>query len=176
MSTSKQEAGRMGGKKSAIISKNLKFERINEYNKNPNLCGYCKLPLPYEKRHNKFHDRICAATLNGSLFPRRKKKIKEVKISRAEILMKRFEIGDISERFTLKKVLIQLHGRKCSICNNTHWMNVEIPIEVDHIDGNAGNNMPSNLRLLCPNCHAQTPTAKGKNKGNGRKLRGLRLN
>ena len=30
------------------------------------------------------------------------------------------------------------------------------------------NNKLENLRLLCPNCHAQTPTYKAKNKGNGR--------
>jgi 5-methylcytosine-specific restriction endonuclease McrA len=54
-------------------------------------------------------------------------------------------------------------------------MDQEIPLELDHVDGNAGNNQIENLRVLCPNCHAQTPTAKGKNRGNGRKTRGLRL-
>jgi len=27
------------------------------------------------------------------------------------------------------------------------------------------------MRLLCPNCHAQTPTYKSKNRGNGRAYR-----
>jgi predicted HNH restriction endonuclease len=39
---------------------------------------------------------------------------------------------------------------------------------LEHIDGNAYNNSESNLSLLCPNCHSQTPTYKAKNKGNGR--------
>lgn len=36
---------------------------------------------------------------------------------------------------------------------------------MDHIDGNTENNDKSNLRLLCCNCHALTPTYKGKNIG-----------
>jgi len=36
-------------------------------------------------------------------------------------------------------------------------------LDLDHIDGNRENNLDENLRLLCPTCHAQTPTYKGKN-------------
>ena len=31
-----------------------------------------------------------------------------------------------------------------------------IPLHVDHIDGNAGNTTPKNVRLICPNCHSLT--------------------
>lgn len=44
-------------------------------------------------------------------------------------------------------------------------MQLPIPIELDHIDGNPENNKSDNLRLICPNCHAQTPTYKGRNIG-----------
>ncbi len=37
-------------------------------------------------------------------------------------------------------------------------------LEVDHVDGNPDNHLPTNLRLLCPNCHSQTPTFRKKNK------------
>jgi hypothetical protein len=45
-------------------------------------------------------------------------------------------------------------------------------VEVEHIDGNWRNNLPENLTLLCPNCHALTPTFRGLNRGHGRPGRG----
>ena len=56
----------------------------------------------------------------------------------------------------------------CSECGITEWNGKPIVLEVDHIDGHHYNNNISNLRLLCPNCHSQTPTYKSKNNGNGR--------
>lgn len=47
---------------------------------------------------------------------------------------------------------------------NGTWMGKKISLELDHIDGNNKNNLISNLRYLCPNCHALTPTYRGKNK------------
>jgi hypothetical protein len=63
-----------------------------------------------------------------------------------------------------KRFLIQERGHGCEICSYATWCNKPIPIELDHIDGNADNNVRENLRLICPNCHAQTDTYKSKNK------------
>jgi hypothetical protein len=52
---------------------------------------------------------------------------------------------------------------KCSSCGGTAWMGHPMPLEIDHIDGVNDNNVKENLRLLCPNCHALTPTYRGKN-------------
>jgi hypothetical protein len=38
-------------------------------------------------------------------------------------------------------------------------------LQLDHIDGDSDNNYPKNLRLLCPNCHAQTENFGSKGKG-----------
>lgn len=53
--------------------------------------------------------------------------------------------------------------RECEICKITHWNNQLAPLELDHIDGNPYNHKLNNLRILCPNCHAQTPTYRGRN-------------
>lgn len=81
--------------------------------------------------------------------------------------------GKMVSRGHMKEHLVDICGWKCVQCKNTEWLGEPIPLELDHIDGNAGNNKPENLRLLCPNCHAKTPTHKAKNKGNGRGSRGL---
>jgi 5-methylcytosine-specific restriction endonuclease McrA len=65
-----------------------------------------------------------------------------------------------------KKRLIKEFGHRCWKCGNTEWMKAPIPLQLDHIDGNSDNNSRENLQLLCPNCHAQTETFGGKNKGN----------
>ena len=66
---------------------------------------------------------------------------------------------------TRKKILIEECGTQCQVCKLKEWMGKEIPIQLDHVDGNPDNNARENLRLLCPNCHAQTETFTGKNKG-----------
>lgn len=60
----------------------------------------------------------------------------------------------------------------CSCCNGERWLDGPIPLELDHIDGNSSNNVLSNLRLLCPNCHALTATYRGKNQRRACKLVG----
>ena len=70
-----------------------------------------------------------------------------------------------------RRYLLQKHGHKCAICGRTTWNKEPIPLELDHKNGDSTNGKISNLRLICPNCHAQTPTYKGRNKGNGRHYR-----
>jgi len=53
---------------------------------------------------------------------------------------------------------------KCYKCNLSSWNNQPIPLELEHIDGDHLNNSLANLTILCPNCHAQTSTYRGKNK------------
>jgi len=52
---------------------------------------------------------------------------------------------------------------QCVLCKKTKWNGLKIPLELDNIDGNRFNHNLQNLRLLCPNCHAQTETYRGKN-------------
>ena len=66
---------------------------------------------------------------------------------------------------TRKRCLIEERGHQCEVCQNTTWQEQPIPLEMDHIDGNPENSQKENLRLICPNCHAQTDTYRGKNVG-----------
>lgn len=48
---------------------------------------------------------------------------------------------------------------KCKECGLApFWNGKPLRLQVDHEDGNFLNNEPKNVRFLCPNCHAQTPT------------------
>lgn len=69
-----------------------------------------------------------------------------------------------SHRLRLRLLKEGVFKHKCYGCNRKNWLGSPIPLELEHIDGNSKNNKISNLTLLCPNCHALTPTYRGKNK------------
>lgn len=69
----------------------------------------------------------------------------------------------------IRKYLFEKYDNKCSKCG---WSEINpftntIPLEIEHIDGDATNNKEENLTLLCPNCHSLTKTYRGANKGHG---------
>jgi 5-methylcytosine-specific restriction endonuclease McrA len=53
----------------------------------------------------------------------------------------------------------------CAICGLTYWMQQDIPLELDHKNGDHNDNRKENLQLICPNCHAQTDTYRVKKEG-----------
>jgi len=67
----------------------------------------------------------------------------------------------------LKKKLIE-EGYIEDVCvgcgNKGEWNGKPITLELDHIDGDRYNNELINLRVMCPNCHSQTPTFRGRGK------------
>ena len=40
-------------------------KRLNNYNNNPKLCAYCKQPLSYKLRNNKYCDHTCSASFTN---------------------------------------------------------------------------------------------------------------
>jgi hypothetical protein len=71
------------------------------------------------------------------------------------------------QTFKLKQRLVKENYFKneCSICGISEWNGELLPLELDHVDGDSTNHTIQNLRILCPNCHSQTETFRGKNKG-----------
>lgn len=92
--------------------------------------------------------------------------------------LKGLETGNIGLRTRtlshhLRRYILQKYQNKCSKCgwNQRHPTTGIVPLEVNHIDGNAENNKEENLELLCPNCHSLTPNFRNLNKGKGRSWR-----
>ena len=139
---------------------------------NKKKCRFCARPISFKQRRNDFCDHSCAIRFHkpsGRLrrwfcidcdakVPTRSRRCSTCRAARRSL---EFAQTD-SFRRTL---LIEARGRRCEVCLNTIWCGQPVPLELDHIDGNSDHNTAENLRLLCPNCHAQTPTYKNKNRG-----------
>jgi len=88
------------------------------------------------------------------------KKIGVGKLSASEYAKRHYVSA---HKLKLRLIAEGLKNHHCEICNITEWMGKKTPIELDHIDGNHYNNELMNLRIVCPNCHAQQDTNSGKN-------------
>lgn len=67
-------------------------------------------------------------------------------------------------RQSLRKRVLHERNYKCEACGISNVYNGKpLSLELDHIDGDNTNNKIENLRILCPNCHSQTPTHRAKN-------------
>lgn len=74
------------------------------------------------------------------------------------------EIHMVTNQLRIRLVQEGYFEYKCSICGIYEWNGKELSLELDHINGNKNDNSLNNLRILCPNCHSQTPTYRKKNK------------
>jgi hypothetical protein len=82
--------------------------------------------------------------------------------------------GKITYSYTngmVRNWLLKNREHKCECCQLTEWLGKPINLTMEHKDGNACNNVPENLMLLCWNCHSMTPTFGHKNKNGQRKYR-----
>lgn len=103
----------------------------------------------YAKKYGLWNPNQC---LKGGLKP----KIKLENVLQNKVCMK----SSVLKKRLLDEKYLKYVCIKCK--NNGEWMGEKITLELDHIDGNSENNKLDNLRILCPNCHSQTPTFRGR--------------
>lgn len=186
-----------GAKKSGEISRKKAEAR---YYDNPNICKNCGGIISIEGRriadvrNKSFCNSSCSAEYNNKIRERKGKRKSCVvcerdinrratkycswKCSRLDIKnrhmnrsVSKMESGAHVSPKTVRNSILHLRDHVCVVCGLREWLGKPIQLFVDHINGNSEDNRLDNLRLICPNCDAQTPTYMGKNKGNGRHAR-----
>lgn len=84
---------------------------------------------------------------------------------------------DTTIRGAIREYIYERQNNKCAICGiDNVWNDMQLNFVLDHIDGNAANSTPDNVRLVCPNCDSQLPTFKSRNKNSARTARKEFLN
>ncbi len=83
-----------------------------------------------------------------------KKKLQDVFEGKEHLVTSHLRIRLIREGFK---------SNACECCGITEWNNKPISFELDHVNGDRFDNSLENLRVLCPNCHSQTYTFRGRN-------------
>lgn len=175
----------------------ISAEIRDSYRLSPKLCAECGCELPFEKRSNKYCCMSCAAISRNTGRNTSDKGTFTCKCCGSEAVDARYsgdrvfcslacqaefktqdnysrwisgESAPVSAR-ALRRLITIRDGYSCRDCGISDWNGKHITLEVEHISGDSDDNSPDNLCLLCPNCHSQTDTFKGKNLGKGRHSR-----
>jgi len=127
----------------------------NKKRKKTKNCIACNEPFPFRKEQ-KYCSLKCQQSFQNDIRVHEWLAGNDLGFSGKNILIKPF----------IRKYLFDTRGSACSLCKSDHKHPSDNKTinEIDHIDGNPKNNTITNLRILCPNCHALTPTFRARNK------------
>ena len=157
----------------------------NSFEPSKGLLNYCSLSCrnsrerPYEVK-----EKIRQSVKNGILYgkiPSYQERIDNMtEEQRIKFFSRLKEIGQIKKQKSideimsasfetlsferLRKRVIYEQNEKCNSCGISEWMDKPLSLELEHKDGNHKNDDRNNLEALCPNCHSQTSTFRGRNK------------
>ena len=147
---------------------NCKSEHDESYGSGRFCSSKCARGFSTKEKRKEINEKV-SKTITGSKLPKRytsKEMLTKIRIKRRKL----FDDKILSEDFEsltydrLKRRVILEQNGCCNKCKLSEWLGNEIPLELEHIDGNHHNNERSNVEVLCPNCHALTPTWRGRNK------------
>jgi 5-methylcytosine-specific restriction endonuclease McrA len=122
-------------------------------------CGHCGIECKWRHQgNNKFCSIECSAK------------------NKTKVAQEEFWAGNKPNIFrdVARRFIAERRGYNCEVCSISEWAGKALTLHVDHINGDPSNNHPTNLRLICPNCHSQTSFLGGANKGRGRGSLGLK--
>jgi 5-methylcytosine-specific restriction endonuclease McrA len=122
-------------------------------------CGHCEKECKWRHQgNNKFCSVACSAK------------------NKTKVAQEEFWAGNKPNIFrdVARRFIAERRGYRCEVCGISEWAGKALTLHVDHINGDPSNNHPTNLRLICPNCHSQTSFLGGANKGRGRGSLGLK--
>jgi hypothetical protein len=142
-------------RKDILEKKEEILSMVNNHESKASICKFLKCkPETLDSYLKKF-----GITYEGN------KGLKNKKIATNRISVHDYIKKDVVVCSKLRKLLIRdgIKEKKCEMCGISEWLGSELPLELHHIDGNRFNNEFYNLQILCPNCHAFTPTHRGKN-------------
>lgn len=102
-------------------------------------------------------DSWAKAIARGDLIPRPRERPLEA------VLCARSEAG----RAEVKRRLLAegLKVATCESCGVQSWQGAPLSLHLHHVNGDGRDNRLENIELLCPNCHSQTDTFAGRNRG-----------
>lgn len=105
-------------------------------------CAHCEKPFKRRLQSQRFCSKTCSNRGRAGIrYDGTRSQSKSAKVQR------------------YRKIVLERGDDQCSECGlGSEWNGKPLLLQVDHIDGDRSNDSPSNLRLLCPNCHSQTPT------------------